>query len=82
MKAIISHIKHRPFTLEGMSSIERLTPMSASREPSPHQSGAPTDSPHMCHRKKEEEDPHLHINNIQQEQNLSDYAQQDLFIVT
>jgi hypothetical protein len=35
-------------------------PMSPSREPSPHRSRSPTNSPHQ-HRQKEEEDPHLHI---------------------
>jgi hypothetical protein len=54
---------------------------SPDRKPSPHQSGSPTDRPRR-HNQKEEEDPHLHTNKIQQEQNLSDYAQQDLSVMT
>jgi hypothetical protein len=49
------------------------TPMSPSREPSPHLSGPPTDNPHWCHQ-KEEGDPHLHTDKVQQEQSLSDYV--------
>jgi hypothetical protein len=56
-------------------------PVSPYRESSPPQSGPPTDSPHR-HRRKEEEDPHLQTDKIQQEQSLSDYAQEDLFVVT
>jgi hypothetical protein len=42
-----------------MSLVRRPTPMSPSREPSPHRSGSPIDSP--CRRRqKEEKDPHLH----------------------
>jgi hypothetical protein len=55
--------------------------MSLSREPNSHWSEYPTDNPHRHHQKKEE-DPHLHIDKEQQEQNLSDYAQQDLSVVT
>jgi hypothetical protein len=54
--------------------------MSPSREPNPHRSEPPTDNPHQRHRK--EEDPLLHIEKIQQEQGLSNYAQQDLSVVT
>jgi hypothetical protein len=39
--------------------LERPTPMSPSREPSPNRSGSPTDRPHRRRRKKEK-DPHLH----------------------
>jgi hypothetical protein len=56
-------------------------PTCLSREPSSHRSGSPTNSPHQ-HRQKEEEDPHLHIDKKQQEQNLSDYDQQNLSVVT
>jgi hypothetical protein len=55
--------------------------MNSRSEPNPHRSGSPTDSPHR-RRRKQEEDPHLHTDKIQQEQILSDYAQQDLSIVT
>jgi hypothetical protein len=55
--------------------------MNPCSEPNPHRSGSPTDSPRRRHR-KQEEDPHLHTDKIQQEQILSDYAQQDLSIVT
>jgi hypothetical protein len=39
--------------------LSRPTPVSPSRESSPHRSRSPTDRPHRRHRKKEE-DPHLH----------------------
>jgi hypothetical protein len=55
--------------------------VSPSREASPHWYGSPTNKPCRHHRKKEE-DPHLHIDKIQQDQSLSDYAQQDLSIMT
>jgi hypothetical protein len=57
-------------------------PVSPCRESSPHRSGPPTDSPRR-RRQKEEEDPHLHTDKKQQhEQSLSDYAHQDLSVVT
>jgi hypothetical protein len=65
-----------------MSLIRPLTPMSPSSEHSSHRSGYLTDSPRWCHRRMEEEHPHLHTEKIQQEQSLSDYAQQDLSVVT
>jgi hypothetical protein len=55
--------------------------MGLSREPNPHRSGSPTDSPHR-HRQKEEEDPDLHIDKILQEQSFSDFAQQDFSVLT
>jgi hypothetical protein len=55
--------------------------VSPSREPIPHQSGPATNSPRR-HRREEEEGPHLHTDKIQQEQSLSDHAQQDLSVVT
>jgi hypothetical protein len=61
--------------------LERPTPISLSREASTHRSGSPTDSPHR-RRRKEEEDPDLHIDKIQQEQSFSDYAQQDFSVMT
>jgi hypothetical protein len=64
-----------------MSLVGRPTPVSPSREPNPHQSESPTNNPYR-HHQKEEEDPYLHTDKIQQEQSLSNYAQQDLFIVT
>jgi hypothetical protein len=61
VKAFISHDKHTLFTLEERGLPGQPKPASPSREPSPHQSGSPTDSPHQ-HRQKKEEDPHLHTN--------------------
>jgi hypothetical protein len=55
--------------------------VSPSREPIPHRSGPTTNSPRQ-HRREEEEGPHLPIDKIQQEQSLSDHAQQDLSVVT
>jgi hypothetical protein len=40
--------------------LDRSTPASPSREPSPHRSGSPTDGPNQRRRKKEK-DHHLHI---------------------
>jgi hypothetical protein len=50
-----------------------------SMKPSPQWSGLPNGSPHQHHWMKE--NPHLHTTDIQ-EQSLSDYAQQDLSVVT
>jgi hypothetical protein len=55
--------------------------MSPNREPSPHWSVSPTNNPRWRHR-KEVEAPHLHIEKILQEQSFSNYAQEDLSIVT
>jgi hypothetical protein len=60
VEAFISHDKHTLFVLEGSGLLGRPTPASPSREPSPHRSGSPTDSPRQ-HRRKEE-DSHLHTN--------------------
>jgi hypothetical protein len=70
-----------PLPWKGVSSIRRPTPMSPSRESSPHQSGAPTDNPHR-HRRKKEEHPHLHTDKNNKSKSLSDDAQQDLSVVT
>jgi hypothetical protein len=63
-----------------MSFIRRLTPVTPCGEPSIHRSVPPTVSPHR-HRQKEE-DPHLHTNEIQQDQSLGIYAQQELSVMT
>jgi hypothetical protein len=46
-----------------MSLVRRPTPASPSREPNPHWSGPPTDSPRRRRQKKEDEDPHQHTHN-------------------
>jgi hypothetical protein len=56
-----------------MSLVGRPTPTSLSSEPSPDRFGSLTNTPRQHHR-KEEEDPHLHIDKIQLEQSLSNYA--------
>jgi hypothetical protein len=43
-----------------MGLLGRPTPVSPSREPSPHRSESPTDGPRR--RRQKEEDPHLHTN--------------------
>jgi hypothetical protein len=58
----------------------RSKPEDPSTEPNPHRFGLPTDNPHR-HRRQEEAAPHLHTKS-QQEQSLSDYAQQDLSEMT
>jgi hypothetical protein len=55
-------------------------PEDPSTEFNPHRFGLPTDNPHW-QRRQEEAAPHLHTKN-QQEQSLSDHAQQDLSEVT
>jgi hypothetical protein len=55
-------------------------PMSPNREPSSHWSGAPTDNPHRRHQK--EEHPHLHTDKNNKSKSLSDYAKQDLSVMT
>jgi hypothetical protein len=65
-----------------MSFVGQPTPTSHSREPSPHWSGSPTDNPRRHHWKEEVEDPHLDTDKNITRESLSDYAQQDLFIVT
>jgi hypothetical protein len=72
-------VKHIILTLEKNAIIGRSTPASPSREPNPHRSRPPIDTPRWHCRK--EEDPHLHTKDIQQEQSLSDYAQQDLSVM-
>jgi hypothetical protein len=62
-----------------MSFIRRPTPVTPSREPNIHRSGPPTVSPRRHHQK--EEDPHLYTKERQQEQSLSNYAQQDLSVM-
>jgi hypothetical protein len=75
-EAISLNIQYIFFTLEGNDLHQRSKPVDPSTKSNPYLFGAPTDNPHQ-HRRKEEEDPHLH-----KEQSLSDYAQQDLSIVT
>jgi hypothetical protein len=55
-------------------------PEDPSIESNPYWFELPTDNPHR-HCRQEEAVPHLHTEN-QQEQSLTNYAQQDLFEVT
>ena len=74
------YVKYILFALEENAFLGRSKPAAGpSKESIPHRSGPPTDSPRR-HRRKEE-DPHLHTKDTQ-EQSLSDYAQQDLPVVT
>jgi hypothetical protein len=77
--SVFTHIKHILLALEKNAFLGHSKPTSPNTEHSPHWSGLPTSSPHQHHRM--EEDSHLHTTDIQ-EQSLSDYAQQDLSIVT
>jgi hypothetical protein len=63
-----------------MPIIDRSKPMGPSREPNPHRSAPSTDTPLQYHWK--EEGPHLHTEDIQQEESLRDYALQDISVVT
>jgi hypothetical protein len=58
----------------------RTKPELPSTESNPHRFELPTNNPHR-HCRKEGAAPHLHTEN-QQEQSLSDYAQQDISEVT
>jgi hypothetical protein len=64
------------FALKENAIHQRSKPEDPSTESNPHRFGLPTDNPHRYCR-KEEAVPHLHTEK-QQEQSLSDYAQQDL----
>jgi hypothetical protein len=55
----VSHDRHTLFALEESGPPRTTSPASPSREPSPPWSGSPTDSPRR-HRRKKEEEPHLH----------------------
>jgi hypothetical protein len=57
----ISHDRHTLFALERVDLLGRPTPVSPSRELSPHRSASLTANPRQRRRKKEE-DPHLHTN--------------------
>jgi hypothetical protein len=61
VEAFVSHDKHTLFTLEESGLLRWPTPASPNREPNPHRSRSPTDNPQR-HRRKKEEDPHLHTN--------------------
>jgi hypothetical protein len=67
------------FALKENAIHRRSKPEDLSTESNPHRFGLLTDNPRRYCR-KEEAAPHLHTEN-QQEQSLSDYAQQDLFEV-
>jgi hypothetical protein len=61
VEAFVSHDKHTLFTLEESGLLRWPRPASPNRETSPHRSRSPTDNPQR-HRRKKEEDPHLHTN--------------------
>jgi hypothetical protein len=74
------HIKYILFALEENAFLGQSKPMVGPRkEFSPCWSRSSPGSRHRHHRK--EEDAHLHIGDTQ-EQSLSDYAQQDLSVMT
>jgi hypothetical protein len=60
-EAFISHDKHTLFALEERGPPRTTYTCESLREPSPHRSGSPTDSPRRRRRKKEE-GSHLHTN--------------------
>jgi hypothetical protein len=64
------------FTLKENAIHWSSKPGDPSTDSNPHRFGLPTDNPRQ-HHQKEEAVPHLHTEK-EQEQNLNDYAQQDL----
>jgi hypothetical protein len=80
VKAISLNDQNILFALKENVIHQCSKPEDPSTESNPHWFRLPIDNLHWHHR-KEESFPHLHIEK-QQEQSLSDYAQQDLFKVT
>jgi hypothetical protein len=75
-KAISLNVQSILFALEENAIHQLSKPENPSTVPNPHRFGPPNDNPRWYHRKQGRSSSPAH--RIQQEQRLSDYAQQDL----